>query len=154
MSSALCQSLASLLAEAGSLATSQAADLPEAGVSATPADFTAYFDLLVALKSNTPPATDGVPDFVLQRALSTFQRLCDPSNSLPEIGLSRPAIITLTDDYLAPDEMQSLARWWDMEPDNAMDLTAVENNALADADNKIRRALDELEQASPELYGE
>ncbi len=152
MSHALCDSLAVLLAEAGKAVPPTITGRSAASARAMPADFTAYFDLLAALKASTPPATEGELAPVLERASASLRRLselpCVPDES------ARPRVSTLSAEYFLRADMTSLIRWWDMEPDNAMDLQAIGTDELADAGQQVQRALDELEQFSPVLYEE
>lgn len=156
MSAALRDSLSALLVEAGKIKISAAKRVSgcEPDFLARPADFTAYFDLLVALRANPEPVAVGGLDAIVEHAAATLRRLSGPSSSPQIPALARPRVITLGEEYFAAEDMASLIRWWDMEPDNAMDLAAVDADELMDATDKIERALDELEQAAPALYGE
>ncbi len=153
MSAALRDSLHLLLTESGHVVP--AAGYADIGLDffALPSDFTSYFDLLAVLRGNSPRSSDDAK-FIIERATAALRRLSrSPTPAAPQV-LSRPKIITLRDDFLAAREMASLVRWWDMEPDNSMDLVAVEAGELEDAARNVHRALDEIEQASPALYGE
>ncbi len=156
MSAALRDSLSALLAEAGNLEMPAASGsfLPDTDLNALPADFTAYFDLAVALRMNSRSSANDALDDLSARASSALQRLSVPAPLTQASALSRPRVITLRNDDFAAEDMASLIRWWDTEPDNAMDLAAVDADELAIAAGKVDRALDELEQAVPSLYTE
>ncbi len=156
MSAALRDSLSALLAEAGALdmSVAPANSLADTDLNALPADFTAYFDLAVALTMNSRSPSNGALDDQVERASAALQRLSVPAPLIQASALSRPRVITLCADGFAAEDMASLIRWWDTEPDNAMDLAAVGTDDLAMSAGKVERALNELEQAAPLLYAE
>jgi HEXXH motif-containing protein len=65
-----------------------------------------------------------------------------------------PRVVTLVEPYFNATEIASLCRWWDTEPQNALCLEPVDENALAQAQVLVRQALTQLALCAPEMHAE
>lgn len=120
---------------------------------AAPAHFTAYFDLLALAQG--PEAWAGAqPEAALARGRAGWASLSQAG--LPGLAGVAPElrVVTLGEPYFAAAEQQALLRWWDTEPDNAMDLQAVSPADLAQGRVLVAQALQVLQGAAPELFAE
>lgn len=120
---------------------------------ARPIDFVAYFDLItLSSKQNSfarPLEIDSVTDFALE-SLTHLLGVKPGFTSMP----AGPKISTLSLDYYKLHQIQSLIRWWDMEPNNSLQLTAVKNDLLIKASANIHLALNQLELSAPQMHQE
>jgi hypothetical protein len=132
--------------------TSDSPLLPKASY-ARPEDFAAYFDLLTLTAEENclsyPLQIDSVRNDA-SKSLDHLSRL-SPDFSVMPIG---PKISTLNHEYYQPNHIESLIHWWDMEPNNSLQLTAVSEDSLASASAHIDMALHQLLLAAPEFYQE
>lgn len=111
-------------------------------------DYGAYFDLAAADCRPVP-----VPSAALAASKARLRhRLLEV---IPEEAQSCGPLVTnlAADDYPSVD-VERLKRWWDIEPDNAMGLTGVDNAARDAARRAIALALDHLLACAPEMHGE
>ena len=160
MEAALAQSLAAALA-AHAPASGPRAGPPtpaskDARSGALASDFTAYFDLIALDGDSSGRVGEADAHAVVARARSSL-RSPDSLAGAPDAAAplpGRPCIVTLDEAHFSREERAALSRWWDMEPDNALHLAAVTPAELAAARQLIGRAMDELQQAAPDLYAE
>jgi hypothetical protein len=154
---------------ATSLRSSLAAQLQAAGAAQTPgqreflsgachplpqpSDFTAYFDL-VALADPSVARPGLLAEQAVRRAALVHSRLARDATRPQPGQLEQPRIATLCKPFFSEDEVSALHRWWDMEPQNALGLAAVDADGLNRARQHIDGALDELKQSVPELHAE
>lgn len=109
-------------------------------------DYGAYFDLVLQPESAFAQHAEA-REYLRQRMAG--------GGSAPRgSGANDPAITTLSSLYYTPSQVERFTRWWDIEPDNAMALTAVAPEALALARERIERAFAFLALACPELREE
>ncbi len=65
-----------------------------------------------------------------------------------------PRVTTLSPDFYSADEIETIIRWLDIEPENAMGLVAVSTEVLESARGRIFQALQALEIGCPQAYQE
>lgn len=112
---------------------------------ARPSDFGLYFDLASALHHAPDSAAS-------DENLAKAQRLADSvrKDKTPS-GL---AVKTLGTDHYDPVEIDSLLRWFDLEPENSMALLKLEDDEFQAASAVLTQALTCIETALPDFYGE
>lgn len=117
-----------------------AATVPD-GWTARPTDFGFYYDLAAAKHHGVEPSPAAADSL---RA------------SLTRGGGATGALrmTTLDGVHYAPDEIDCLKRWFDLEPDNAMALEPLGPEALTRETEAVGRALAILERHAPALHGE
>lgn len=111
-------------------------------------DFAAYFDLTL-----TPAYTDATPQAAKAAAVT---RLARRSRAARDSGApSAPLRVSnfSLDDYTA-EEIASMTRWWDIEPDNRMAMTGASAAELAHARSLVDVACGHLRAATPVLCEE
>jgi hypothetical protein len=153
MSSLLVESLKELIPLPSSLDKNKLIEALESPHYARPLDFAAYFDLLSVSTDQTFHTTTVQTNLAQQYAADSLSRLTHFSPA-PSATPATPRISTLSSAFYHPDHIQSLIRWWDMEPNNSPQLTAVSENSLLSASNDIHLALTHLQLAAPEMYQE
>jgi HEXXH motif-containing protein len=118
---------------------------------ARPIDFAAYFDLLALSLDHRFLWHPVDPHAAQSGARLSLAHLCqvDGFDAPP-----RPRISNLSHDHHSAQAIESLIRWWDMEPKNSLALTQVTPDELATAQQDIMHALDRLQMAAPSLYQE
>lgn len=154
MSNLLFTSLKAQLNNKSNLVKKITSDLPSLAKAsyARPEDFAMYFDLALSAEENDllyPLQIDSVRNDAL-KSLAYLSRLSPDFSVMP----TGPKISTLNHEYFQPNHMESLIRWWDMEPNNSLQLTAVTKDSLASASALIDIALHQLLLAAPEIYQE
>lgn len=155
MATSLRSSLAAQLQAAGAAQAPGQREFPSGACHPLPrpSDFTAYFDL-VALADPSVTRLGLLAEQVVRRAALVHSRLARDATHTQRGQLAQPRIATLCKPFFSEDEVSALHRWWDMEPQNALNLVAVDAAQLQAARDQIARALDELEQASPQFHAE
>ncbi len=118
-----------------------------------PADYLAWFDLLAAHSAQGVPHGLSAVE-AIRRANATLARLTLPSGTTQPSALATCRITTLAPPHYVNDDIAALLRWWDTEPDNAMDLQAVTPDERDAAIPLIQRALHTLRQSAPALADE
>ena len=120
----------------------------------SPSDFTAYFDVISVSSTDSSLARPSA-ESALARARLSLIKLADPVRSgQPSTAPELPRVSTLRPPYFSDGELEALLRWWDMEPENALCLEAVDPTILAGVQKLVERALNELQQAAPDMYAE
>lgn len=109
-------------------------------------DYGAYFDLV--LQPDSAPAQRAEARDYLR------QRMTEGATGPGGNSAGDPAITTLLSPFYTPSQVERFARWWDIEPDNAMALAPVASEALAVARKQIERAFGFLGLACPQLRDE
>ncbi len=124
---------------------------PPEGWHARPADFGAYYDLLVAITN------DGVQSDASLGHVRRFQ------NSIGRRGIAQPSnksfrpeliVSTLRKPWYDDEEVNCLVRWLDTEPENAMGLSPLDDLELAEATEKLQAALEAMQALIPEFLEE
>jgi len=152
MEQALWRSVRCLLAERH---VNEAEDgAPPAGVTEA-LDFGAYSDLVLDLPHGRAIG-DGDRASALARLRSRFagERAAKRDTAAEGRAVRLPIITNLSPEWYSADELDRLRRWWDIEPDNAMALTASSEQELAAAREWVPYALTRLRECAPELHGE
>lgn len=151
MDAALVNSVASLLVGQNDKDTlsGQSQIPPDRGVETRALDYGAYFDL--ALDGATHDLDRVDARRYLRQRWPALSRHGEPAAESPATSLS---VTTLSSDFYSPAELRRFSRWWDIEPDNRMALTAVTKGELALARACIEQALAYLETANPAFHDE
>lgn len=112
---------------------------------ARPAEFGLYFDLASAVHHDPASAAS-------EENIAKAQRLADSvNNATPANGMT---IKTLSADHYDAVDIDCLQRWFDLEPENSMALLQLNDAEFEQASQVLGRALDCIETALPEFYGE
>lgn len=121
---------------------------------AAPMDFGAYFDLSLDHPGGKEmfEATKIASTEYLRARLAGGSLARRPGGRRATKQL--PFITTLSTEYYAVESIETLKRWWDIEPENSMDLTGVTDPSLADARTAIETAFSKLEMCAADLHGE
>lgn len=119
---------------------------------ARPTDFGGYYDLVVALTGADGAATAEVRDLAQRLA----DRIHRPGleNTSPTLDQGRPVLSTLREPWYDPDEVDCLIRWFDIEPENALGLSALDDRELAHESAKLRVALSAMRALMPQFLDE
>jgi len=123
------------------------------GEATGPLDYGAYFDLVL-----TPPALEELTRDIAQEAtLYLAARHGEPADvRMPHGG--RGGAMPRVTNFSAPDhaqvEIERMERWFDIEPENAMGLSAVSAAELDHARACMAEAMEHLARAVPEIHGE
>ncbi len=120
---------------------------------ASPAHFTAYFDLL-ALAQSLEGQFGVEPGVALARGQACWVSLSQAAHPGLAGAMMAPRVVTLGEPFFSAAEQQALLRWWDTEPDNAMALQAVSPADLQQGRALVAQALQVLQHAAPELFAE
>lgn len=113
-------------------------------------DYAAYCDLTLERPSGgalSQAEIAAAVDYLVRR----LQGQARPEHPL---SAGDPRIANLSEAYFTPEELARLKCWWDIEPDNAMGLTAVSDAAFAEGSARLRQADGWLARAAPDLHGE
>lgn len=117
---------------------------------ATPLDYAAYSDLAL-----TVPGWQNFSGEMRDEAESHLQRrLAELRDRGAEKPVSRPRIRTLSDSEYSPLQLQRLGRWFAVEEANTIGLAPADDAELERVRKATMRALDYMEEADPELFGE
>jgi HEXXH motif-containing protein len=117
-----------------------------------PLDFGVYFDLALG-----PPDGSDLPEAARRGAAATLaRRLGEVTGRGPEPGelAAEPRITGFSHDFYTADDLSRLSRWWDTEPDNALNLCALKPDRFSRSHDRVMAAMDHLRAAAPELHGE
>lgn len=117
-----------------------------------PLDFGTYFDLALGFPdgSAAPEPLAAAARATLAERYADVTRTCDDADA----PLRRPRVSTLSADVFSPDDLARLSRWWDIEPENALNLAAPDPAEAAAARARIATAFDHMRAAAPELHDE
>jgi len=121
---------------------------------ARPVDFGTYYDLVQALMLVEEQGKDAIRveeiGLLVNRLASsmnqTGHQALQPSE-YPEIG-------TLKSPFFTDEELECMIRWLDLEPENSMGLTSLEEGELNEAGKNLARALNALAFLVPDFYAE
>lgn len=119
---------------------------------ARPVDFGRYYDWLVALSQDDGAVTEAVRAQA-QVLLERWQGSAAP-REVPRTAPLSWQMTTLRAPWHDRDAVACLLRWFDLEPDNAMALVALDDEALAHASQQLRRALVAMETLMPDFLAE
>ncbi len=120
------------------------------GWSARPADFGFYFDLASAVHHGVAEEGRGALASI-ERALA---RSIDGNRAGADDDGLRLRVNTMRVPFYTAEETDCLVRWFDMEPDNAMALEALDDAELQAASRQLSKALDVLRTTAPDFFGE
>ena len=114
-------------------------------------DYGAYFDLLL-----DPPHGKTISEADRNTASEDLARRLVEMEAVPpgESGETLPTVTALSEAYYSPAAVARLTRWWDIEPDNAMELIPVSEDEVEIARGRIATAFERLAQAVPEMRSE
>ncbi len=117
-----------------------------------PLDFGTYFDLALGFPdgSAAPEALAQAARTSLAARYAAVARPCAEGDA----PVRRPRVSTFSDDDYSPDDRARLSRWWDIEPENALNLAAPDPADAEVAKGRVALAFDHLEAAAPELHDE
>jgi HEXXH motif-containing protein len=120
-----------------------------------PTDFAAYFDLIQAQQNNNHTHPKEFEQ-ALNAANMRLNQYKKKALQHPFIKPTAhpPRVTTLNDLYYSDVEIESLKRWWDMEPQNALNLAPISMVELVTAKNLISDALSQLLDCAPSIYAE
>lgn len=119
---------------------------------ARPVDFGCYFDLLVMLSTAGPLDADRANHLLARVRASVRDDTAAHKSVL--LGNAGFRITTLRRPWYGPEEVDCLVRWFDIEPDNGMSLTALDDAELEDASGKLKQAIEAIEVLLPDFMGE
>jgi HEXXH motif-containing protein len=120
-------------------------------------DFGAYFDLALGPPDGSPlcEALRGEASALLLRRLG---EVTSPDaaglDKAANLAAARPVLRAFALDAFSPAELDRLARWWDIEPENSMGLTAPSPEAMHRAVTFLGAAFDHLAAAAPTIHDE
>lgn len=112
-------------------------------------DFGAYYDLLLKLTADDGDASAAARAFA-QPLLDSIHR----ADRAAPASTSTLRISTLRAPWYDAADIACLVRWFDIEPDNSMALSAVDDVALADASSRLHTALQVMQRWLPEFHDE
>ncbi|MEZ5743374.1 MAG: HEXXH motif-containing putative peptide modification protein [Sphingomonadaceae bacterium] len=112
-------------------------------------DYGAYFDLTLKLADGS-----AVSDAAKEAARAYLDERFAADGLFGDSMDARPVISNLSADCYSDVEIARMQRWWDMERESAIELAAATPEEFARTSEAIGQALDHLEAADPELYGE
>lgn len=121
------------------------------GWNARPVDFGRYYDLVVALNAADGTVTDAVRGMA-QRLLDDIIRTTRAQAD--RAGTSGLAISTLRQPWYGAGEVECIVRWFDIEPENAMGLSPLDDAELSQARSNLRMAISAMEVLIPEFLDE
>lgn len=115
----------------------------------TALDYGAYFDLVLDSADEALPLRTQARQYLLRRLAGG-----ESAPIRPEGVGGLPRITTLSQEFHDPEALDRMRRWWDIEPDNAMALTAISADELAVARRDIACAFDHLRACAPDIHAE
>lgn len=131
-----------------------AADIADSR-SAIALDYGAYSDIQIAHPSEGELPADVKAeawDYLLKRMTGPRNALTVQGTPATESGL--PRISTLSEESYSLAEIETFRRWWDIEPQNALGLTAVPDDRLENTRRQISLSFELMQQCAPELHRE
>ena len=111
-------------------------------------DYGAYFDL-----SLVPAFGSEVPEYAKAAAVGELARRLVHIDGSGDTTVF-PRISNFSSDTYAPEHLDRMRRWWDMEPANRMAMTGASDEEVVRSRRLIGIALDHLHDASAELCEE
>ncbi len=148
METALWESVAALLANQ---LPGDCGSPPTSNLATGALDFGAYFDINMA-----HPAVGALSDPVKASAADYLLGRLNPASGLraQPAPINFPRISTLAPDTYSADQIETLRRWFDIEPANLLRLMPVSSERLEAAEREITVAFKRLHQCAPELHDE
>jgi hypothetical protein len=152
METALWSSVGALLAD--QLPDDHAA-LPDKPASTSLLDFGAYSDIRIEHPADgkmSPGVVAQAQDYLLARMTGASRPTV--VEATPAFPIAMPAISCLSLDTYSSAQIETLRRWWDIDPGNALCLMAVSPDRLHDTRAQIALAFERMKDCAPELYDE
>lgn len=117
-------------------------------------DFGAYFDLALQLPSGGELGSEQKAAALrhLSRRMGQSKRHFAAEAETPFCHPFR--ITNLSLEFYSDEELERLVRWWDIEPENALALTAASERELSDARTWVPFAMKKLQECDPDLHDE
>lgn len=121
---------------------------------ARPVDFGIYYDLVQALMLIEEQGKDVIPVEDIELLVNQLECSMNQTGS-PELQRSGyPEIGTLRSPFFTDKELECMVRWLDLEPENSMGLTSLEEGELSQSGKNLARAFDALERLVPDFHAE
>ena len=117
-----------------------------------PLDFGTYFDLALGFPDGSP-APEALAKAARTSLAARYAAVARPCSE-KDAPVRRPRVSTFSTEVFSPDDLARLSRWWDVEPENALNLAAPDPADAEAAKGRVALAFDHLEAAAPELHDE
>lgn len=115
-------------------------------------DYAAYFDIAMAYPGGGELSEADKADAAGR--LARRLRGAAGNDRYPPVEPAAPRITNLSPEFYSPAEIDRLKRWWDIEPDNSLGLTAATFEEFEAARAWLPFAMRKLRDCAPELHDE
>lgn len=119
-----------------------------------PPDYGAYYDLAVLLTSLEETGMDQANGSVLQTILDDFKMSLGTRSAEYRTQEKYPQITTLREPFYRTTEVASLIKWLDLESENSISLTHLDDGTFHQSKEDLVRAIDALEILAPDFWAE
>lgn len=121
---------------------------------ARPVDFGTYYDLVQALMLVEEQGKDAIRVEEIGLLVNRLAASMDQTGHQALQPSEYPEIGTLKSPFFTDEELECMIRWLDLEPENSMGLTSLEEGELNEAGKNLARALNALAFLVPDFYAE
>ena len=121
---------------------------------AKPVDFGTYYDLVNCLMLTKEHKTDASQAENIKALVNRLESALNQPEPEPVRASRYPEIVTLREPYYTTEELECLIRWLDLEPENSMGLTSLDDAELDRSSKNLVEAFNAMEILMPDFYAE